>query len=177
MRFLTFLSLIFYFYHRPSPPPPPLLLPVPFYYAFIFYPLYYFFIRKAETVDIPGQALVKRSVELSQLCQEASETCLPCPSGLLPSPDPHLLLFFFSLSPCYSFLPNLFFIRPFLRACLSSSPLFYFYSSLRSSVYPSTEAYIKIPRVDLSRCNGWLGDALVFNLLAFLCRTRGTIGA
>lgn len=136
MRFLTLLSpsfaaTSFHLLLLPPSLPPPLLLlllllPVPFCYAFIFYPLYYFFIRKAETVDIPGHALVKRSVELSQLCQEASETCLPCPSGLLPSPDPHLLLFFFSLSPCYPFLPNLLFVRPFLRACLSSSPFFIF---------------------------------------------------
>lgn len=73
-----------------------------------------------------GQALVKRSFEFSQLCQEASETCLSlslsCPSGLLP---PRSDLFFILLSlilsssssrlfPSFLFLFFSFYYSPFL---------------------------------------------------------------
>lgn len=66
-----------------------------------------------------GQALVKRSFEFSQLCQEASETCLSCPSGLLPSRSN---LFFILLShPLFFF----FFFACFLRAYFL---VFFFFS-------------------------------------------------
>lgn len=73
-----------------------------------------------------GQALVKRSFEFSQLCQEASETCLSCPSGLLPSRSnlffillSHLLLLLLRvfpsrLFPSFLFLFFLFTILSFL---------------------------------------------------------------
>lgn len=68
-----------------------------------------------------GQALVKRSFEFSQLCQEASETCLSCPSGLLPSRSN---LFFILLShPLFFFF--FFFFACFLRAYFL---VFFFFS-------------------------------------------------
>lgn len=58
-----------------------------------------------------GQALVKRSFEFSQLCQEASETCLSCPLRA----TSFTFLFFILLShPLFFFY--FFFFACFLRA-------------------------------------------------------------
>lgn len=94
-----------------------------------------------------GQALVKRSFEFSQLCQEASETCLSCPSGLLPSRSN---LFFILLShPLFFFF---FFFACFLRAYFLVFFFFSFFFILSFLPPSSAQEYNKDPgEVDPSR--------------------------
>lgn len=95
-----------------------------------------------------GQALVKRSFEFSQLCQEASETCLSLSLSLAPAGYflhvPTFSLFFF-LSSSLLLLRAYFLVFFFFSFLFIILPFFLFYSFLPPS---SAEEY-KDPRVEV----------------------------